>query len=257
MAPDPGCDAGVPRGSATGSAASRPKTPADEAPKTSSFPAPIHRYSFDGVGTRVTDSVGHADATIYGAQLAGDGTLVLDSSAGAYVELAPELLSQETSVTLELWFTWRANMPREAETIFDFGNTRIVSGSQSVVSSLSLRPNDGAGGPPVLNLQARSGDPTRVVSSLPLSAQTKAHLAVVLNGRDRTASLYIDAKLAGRSPLTEPLSELDDSKAWLGRAQRPEDPRVSGTFDEFRIYDAALSADDLARSRAKGPSKLP
>ena len=52
----------------------------------------------------------------------------------------------------------------------------------------------------------------------------------------------------------------DDSKllAWstcVGLCSHyAADPYLNGTFDEFRIYDAALSASALALSYAEGPN---
>src|SRR6266542_1829695 len=48
----------------------------------------VHRYSFDGTGTVATDSVGAAHGTVVNAELAGDGTVVLDgASSDQYVDL--------------------------------------------------------------------------------------------------------------------------------------------------------------------------
>jgi hypothetical protein len=52
------------------------------------------------------------------------------------------------------------------------------------------------------------------------------------------------------------LSELDDQNVWLGRSNYQDD-EFMGTFDEFRIYDAALSADELAESYRLGPKPEP
>jgi len=43
---------------------------------------------------------------------------------------------------------------------------------------------------------------------------------------------------------------------WLGRSQYVNDPAFSGTFYEFRIYDDALTAQQIAISYVGGPDPV-
>jgi hypothetical protein len=60
-----------------------------------------------------------------------------------------------------------------------------------------------------------------------------------------------------RTALTNQLSQIDDVNNWLGRSQFTPDPGFAGTYDEFRIYSAALTDAQIAASFAKGPDMLP
>ena len=40
---------------------------------------------------------------------------------------------------------------------------------------------------------------------------------------------------------------------WLGRSNYSVDPYFGGVYDEFRIYDVALTVAQLRTSRAAGP----
>ena len=67
----------------------------------------LHRYSFDGTGTAVTDSVGAAHGTVVNAQLSGSGTVVLGGgTTDQYVDLPNGIVSSLTNATFEAWITW-------------------------------------------------------------------------------------------------------------------------------------------------------
>ena len=106
----------------------------------------IHRYSFDGEGTQVVDSVGSADGSLQnGAVLDGAGHVTLDGKDD-YVNLPNGLLSGLTDATLVAWLAWSGGP--EWQRVFDFGSTD--AGEDMVgnaTSSLFLTPkaNPGTG----------------------------------------------------------------------------------------------------------------
>ena len=55
---------------------------------------------------------------------------------------------------------------------------------------------------------------------------------------------------------TVPLSSVNDVNDWLGRSQF-EDPFFNGSLDEFRIWNGALTAAQVAQNYAAGPNVLP
>jgi hypothetical protein len=80
-------------------------------------------------------------------------------------------------------------------------------------------------------------------SMIPLA--TWKHIAVALDGQ--TASIYIDGTLESTSAITLKLSDLGTTASnWLGRSQYAQDPYFKGTLDDFRIYDRALTAEQIA-----------
>jgi hypothetical protein len=64
---------------------------------------------------------------------------------------------------------------------------------------------------------------------------------------------YLNGELGGEAPFTAALSDINDVNVWLGRSQYSGDPAFSGTYHEFRIYDQALTAPQVATSFAAGP----
>jgi hypothetical protein len=70
-------------------------------------------------------------------------------------------------------------------------------------------------------------------------------------------ALYQDGGLLVECELTKPLSAIADVNDWLGRSNYQADADFAGKFDELRIYDAPLSAAELAESFAAGPDVEP
>jgi len=66
-------------------------------------------------------------------------------------------------------------------------------------------------------------------------------------------TLYVDGMLACAKALPFDLSDIDDVNCWLGRSQFASDGGFVGTIEEFRIYDVALSASQVALSYQAGP----
>jgi hypothetical protein len=212
----------------------------------------VHRYSFDGEGMAVVDSVGDSDGVVVNGNLAGDGDLVLEG--GDYVELPAGMLSALTSATIEVWVT----LVRGAggARIFDFGN-RTASGDGT--SYWALTPSSIADGNAMtlLNLtpgvDVGTGD-QYLSGRSPVPSGAMHHVAVVFDAEARNLSLYVDGTVQGnRANITGSLAELDDSNAWLGRAQFGAYPFLDGRIHEFRIYDQALTAAAITASFEAGP----
>jgi len=85
-----------------------------------------------------------------------------------------------------------------------------------------------------------------------LPTGTKHQLAVTFDTDADTLTLYLDGQAQGSTPrVTGTLSQIDDRNVWIGRANFDE-AGFRGTIHEFRIYDRALSATEIAASAAAG-----
>ena len=211
-----------------------------------------HRYAFDGTGSLAVDDVGGADGAIINSVLTGSGELALDRALEEYVELPNGIISVLSSATFEAWVVW--DMPEADqfwERIFDFGvSTAGEDQRESGESYLFLAPAQfrtafrNLAIPAEILIDARDAFPIGV----------SAHVAVVVDAAAGELRLYLNAIEEGRVALTQPLSSIQDVNNWLGRSQFARDTRFGGAFQEFRIYDAALSAAELEASLALGPS---
>ncbi|HEY5373557.1 MAG TPA: LamG domain-containing protein, partial [Polyangiaceae bacterium] len=226
----------------------------------------LHRYSFTGSGTTVTDSKGSANGTVMGkgAALSGTGTLVLTggvlpvaSDPGQYVELPTNCLMGLSNATFEAWVTWSGGTDSTTyrsywQRVFDFGETSTTTSGTYLM--LTPRAASATGTSRVAftaSMGAMSEAP--IVNGALLSAGA-LHFTVVVDQANSLISLYTNGVLSAGGALSSSLSAINASNCWLGRSQYAGDPYFAGTFDEFRVYSAALSAADVAFSQSAGPN---
>ncbi|MBK9140500.1 MAG: hypothetical protein IPM17_17365 [Verrucomicrobia bacterium] len=242
------------------------------APVTVVAPPPLalkHRYSFgEPVGsTTVKDSVGSADGTIMGngAAFDGAGQLILPGGGGSaaapdviagYVNLPNGIISALANVSFEAWVTWDATAS-SWQRIFDFGTS---AGGEDIVNGngnyLFLSPQ----GPDNLRFAVRDPrtgtEPTQLTAAAPLAQGQKVYVAVSYDYNNNSARLYRDAVQVASGPAAVPLHLIDDVNNWLGRSQW-NDAMFQGSYDEFRIWEGALSAEQVAANFAAGPNTIP
>jgi hypothetical protein len=78
-------------------------------------------------------------------------------------------------------------------------------------------------------------------------------VVLVVNAAGGQLLLYQNGQKLGEQPFAGALADINDVNCWLGRSQYNADPELSGTFHDFRVYDAALTAAQIAASFAGGP----
>lgn len=211
----------------------------------------VHRYDFEGNGTSVKDRIGTAHGSIpTGATLSkldGKGVILLGGgSNGAYVDLPNGLLSSLTNATLEAWVTWGGGAAWQR--VFDFGDSTASSPENNPASGKSylfLTPRSGS------NVIAAGFSLTGVAQELDVAAagqakQSLTQLVVVVDDTGNKLQLYVDGVFASEQNWTSQLSSINDVNTWLGRSNYSNDPELSGVYHEFRMYNAALSAAQVA-----------
>jgi len=237
----------------------------------------VHRYSFDGVGTTVVDSIGTADGTVVGAALTGQGSLTLVGQAGGpaqYVLLPHGLLRELHDATFEAWINWAGSAAHDGtrtpwQRIFDFGaGTTGVEGEQASggdpLSYIFLTPQTAPRtATEVVSTRVAYQVPhdtqsvslETVVNTSPLPVDVDTHVGVVIDSSAHRMSLFVNGAIASATDLVQddPLSYVYDVNDWLGRSQFPADDGFSGAFLEFRIYSVALTAAQIQSSYDAGP----
>jgi Concanavalin A-like lectin/glucanases superfamily len=222
----------------------------------------LHRYTFDGEGEIALDSRGAAHGQVVGTTLGGDGTLPLAGArTGQFLNLPNGLVSGLTDATFESWLTWEGG--NAWQRVFDFGsNSAGVEDEQgpsgrSYIFLTTSTTSDTAQPPGPMRLAYSQGGPEDedlCNASAPLPIDAATHVAVVIDSGAQTMSLYQDGALLAQCPLTRPLSAISDENNWLGHSNFEADVDLSATYDEFRIYDAALTESQIADSFAAGPN---
>lgn len=220
-----------------------------------------HRYSFDGEGTTLVDRVGDADGALLNTTLTGTGNLAIAGGASEqYVVLPSGIISAlGPSATIEAWVSW-TGAGGSWQRIFDFGSSDAGPGLQgNGATYLFLTPSNGTDTSlRTAMTNAGLGAETFVTSAAPLPFPERVHVAVVVDGPAQTLSLYLQGVLLGRQPTAAiTLARLNDIDNYIGRSQWVFDEEFQGVYDEFRIYSAALSRQQLGASVAAGPDELP
>ena len=205
----------------------------EAAPATT--PALTARWTFDGTLLDATDNL--MDLAMNGDTLFANGhkedTKALSLNAKRYVQLPYEVASHD-EMTFCAWVNIRsaANWQR----IFDFGN--------GTAQYMFLTPNNGS----VMRFAIKNGGDEQILDCpSKLSLSQWRHVAVTL-GKDRTA-IYIDGELtASTTGITIRPSDICPVLNYLGRSQYAADPSFVGYLSDVRIYNHALSADEVVRA---------
>jgi hypothetical protein len=205
----------------------------------------------------VTDSVGSAHGLVVGAQLSGNGNVVLRSGgAEQYVDLPNGIIRSLPNMTVEAWVKWDGGAGWQR--FFDFGSSDGPENVQGLaVTSFYLSPQ-GAGPTTMVVALKRADqapvDETRALSKQPLPVSIMTHVAVAIDVANKLMNVYRDGAFDTAVVFNDSLSTLNDVNNWLGRSQYSNDPAFQGTIDEFRIYGSALSATQVQASFAAGPN---
>jgi hypothetical protein len=221
---------------------------AADSPSSGSPPASAltHRYSFTH---DASDSVGRANGTLVGAAEVRDGQVHLNGTRGTFVNLPGGLIAGYPAVTFEFWATLGAN--RTWARVFDQGSTNGNNGQYD----LYFCPHSGQRD---FRLTIMDPHPQERVVRIPgdLDNQTNLHVACVLDPATGLMGIYTNGTLAGsRTGLTS-LASVHTNYFFLGRSLFASDAPLNGSIDEFRIYNAALSAAAIASNYSNGPNAV-
>jgi hypothetical protein len=236
----------------------------------SSHAGVTHRYSFND-GT-ANDSVGNADGTLVNGPTVVNGTLVFGPlvntgfnrlpSTGQYVDL-PNNIARTRALTLEVWATYRSGQNVAWQRIVDFGNStagEILPDDKTTINysgrvCLILVPQNGNGNP---TAQLTIGNATDFIGlNTPITTDVEHQIVFTHDPDANVQALYVDGVKLGQNTVKLDPSTSDYKNYWLGRSNFFNDPFFNGTINEFRIYDSALSGDDVANNFRNGPDVPP
>ena len=225
----------------------------------------VHRYSFSN---NAADSIGSADGQLvnYGSdayftgsalELENDELPNSNSTNINYVDLPNGIISALGSgATFEAWVTWHGPSNSSWQRIFDFGTSdagedQATGGASSTYCFLS--PYSGGGTYRFGHRRgAELGDVVEnVIDSTVLPVDQEVHVAVVWDDVAEVVSMYQDGQLVASGPLLFKLTDFPDVNNWLGRSQW-QDTAFNGSYNEFRIYNEALSSEMIQASFQSG-----
>jgi hypothetical protein len=206
----------------------------------------VHRYNFNGTGTTVTDSVGTAHGSVKGASLSGSGTAVLSGGTPEqYIDLPDKIFSALNSATLELWVTWNGGSNNQR--ILDFGSSKQNGSTYTAVTTVIISPNSYLDN--LARLRTSYCNDTSIADNsiftdgtTTLPTGSMQQIVAVFDGQNHTLAMYLNGALVNQATGLGTLAQIDDVNNYLGKSQYSGDPGFAGTYHEFRIYNAALTA---------------
>lgn len=230
----------------------------DAAPPTPLSDSLLHHYDFSGTGTTVVDLVGGADGEVIGgAELDGVGGLTLDG-VDDYVDLPNGLVSSLEEVTLAMWLVWHGGPCWQR--LFDIGTSTdgedVVGYAETSIFVTPSSCSEAHVGPVQQNALTFEFHVRGVVylgqHEAPLPQDQAVHVALTIDP-EIGVTLYVDGQQATHVPALVNLDDIVDDNAWLGRSQWEVDALLAARLDDFRIYDAALSGEQMSELFALGP----
>lgn len=203
---------------------------------------------------------------------ANNGVASNDVANGAYVDLPNGIVTsalqsgQPNAASFEMWVNIQDN--RFWARLFDFGTSDggednpTAAGGQDYFMLVPL----GFTGTLGFETHPATLGGTVLLGPSPLSTGKKHHVVVTLDqnnpagGPGGTANVYVNNVLAVTGAINPNMlpGQLEfENNDWLGRSQYGGDPLIDALYDEFRIYDHALSASEVAANFAAGPVEAP
>jgi hypothetical protein len=240
----------------------------------------IHRYSFNG---DVKDSVGTAKGKLIGTGVTLDSSTLetngaaVFSGAGtsgaspSYISLPMTAVDGLQNATVEI-FTTDFNPPANAgdepggqyQTLFAL-SSKYGTQTDADGNYVLLTPNFGAQG---IGLSESTGGaaPATFASHDPLPDWMTNHVIdLVFSGFDGIGStgyetIYLDGQLIAQGSNAYSFADVAAgtggvSVCGIGGGSPYDDPNFSGSIDEVRIYDDALTQAQIAANVASGPAK--
>ena len=207
-------------------------------------PTLVASYSFDGNLNDSSGNANHATATGSPAFVAGKyGSAMSLNGANQYAMVPAGIMAGVTNFTIAVWVYW--NGGNAWQRIFDFGN--------DPTNYMFLTPGSGGGTLRfAISTNSYSSEQTLETSTLPVGQWR--HVAVTRNGN--AARLYTNGVLAASRKDLVSLASVGTNVFFLGRSLFASDAPLNGSIDEFRIYNAALSAAEIAASCRNGPNAV-
>lgn len=234
----------------------------------------IHRWTFDDSpdGIVVPDVVGDADGMLVnttGLSAFADGQLTLGNNGsqgsndgnGDFVDLPNGLVSSLTQMTIEVWTTWNLQTQGWAR-IYDMGTSNNGEGvspgaGNAGVHDFYVTPKSGgndADGNVLLEYRLGGNAPS-IQPGGRMAAGEEVMVAQVTDDKSGRTKLFINGVVVGGFKPPFPLKDVVDNNVWLGRSQWP-DPLYVGSYNDLRVYDTALSAQQIAADYLAGPTEL-
>ena len=157
----------------------------------------------------------------------------------------PYSIASSQELTISMWVNWRSSTT-QWQRLFDFGNDED--------HYMFLTPNNSYTG--VMRFAIKNGGDEQVLDAPgKLTSVTWKHVTLVL-GKEKTA-IYVDGEeVASTANITIRPSDFHPVMNYLGRSQFLSDPMLSAWLDDVRVYNYALSSEEVKRVYLNDPTGI-
>ncbi len=159
----------------------------------------------------------------------GDHTGLDFEGTSTYAQL-PYTIATHNDLTISCWLYYRGGS--QWQRVWDFGN--------DTEHYMFLTSNYGGG----VRFAIKNGNAEEHVDAGKTILSNRWHHLVVTIS-DKEAKLYVNGTLCGTKTLNISPAELRPTLNYIGRSQFSADPLLRGTVRDFRIYNYALSAEQI------------
>ena len=192
----------------------------------------VAHLQFDGNTQDSTTQLNHG--ATYGTISYADGKeakAVTLNGTTAFVQLPPNV-ANHAETTIAAWVYW--NGTTTGQRIFDFGN--------SSTEYMYLTPKVVLGG---LRFAIKNGGTEQILNATALPTGKWSHVAVTLSATG--ASMYVNGlQVATSNTININPLNFKPMLNYIGRSQSTY-PLFNGSIDDFRVYNYALSANEVAQ----------
>lgn len=200
----------------------------------------IARWTMNSTLNDTTENV--MDAAVYETESYLAGNPALDTEEVTYKGLSlkekcyaqlPYEVASHDELTFCAWV--KVLSSKQWQRIFDFGN--------GTSHYMFLTPNAGS----TMRFAIKNGGEEQTLDCAKLPVVQWKHVAVTI-GQGRTA-IYIDGEeAASTTDITIKPSDIRPAMNFLGRSQFDSDPALTGTIQDVRIYNYALTAEEVKQA---------
>jgi Concanavalin A-like lectin/glucanases superfamily len=224
-----------------------------------------------GNGTEISYGINGSPAVIRGAGASATGSAIDlpggSSGSAAYIDLPNGIVSNKSSITLSAWVTI-SSTTSPWQRIFDFGSTAGnveltgPGGGGAGYDYIFLAPVQG-NDPNAQRIEYRNNDVTLNTINTAISTPIGSEHLFTFVWEDMGGGLarqgwYLDGSLVTMSGnFAGSLSAINDVNNWLGRSNWTVDGNTDGTFNQFALYDHAMTGAEVVAEFAAGPTHIP
>ena len=172
---------------------------------------------------------------------AGEKALTMNNQ---FLQL-PYSIASSDELTISMWVNWRSSTT-QWQRLFDFGNDEE--------HYMFLTPNNSYTG--TMRFAIKNGGDEQVLDApTRLTSVVWKHVTVVL-GKEKTA-IYVDGEeVASTTSITIRPSDFCPVMNYLGRSQFLSDPMLSAWLDDVRVYNYALSSEEVKKVYQNDPTGI-